>query len=66
MSEEQKPRTIDQLNEEYRLLCMQAGELKFKQHLLEQNLQRVQQRLVEINAEAASLGQQSVSDSKEG
>lgn len=51
-------RTTDQINQEYILLCTEAGEIQFKKHILEMKISSITtqlQRLVQEHDQASTV-----------
>jgi prefoldin subunit 5 len=52
------PRTLDQINAEYRELCAQAGHMNYQIHILEGELSVINHKLELLNKEAKDLTQE--------
>ncbi len=50
----QPPRELSDIQKEYQQLSTQAGQNQYQAYVLSKDLERINQRLVEINQEAAS------------
>lgn len=55
MSQEVKPRTIEDVQKDYNMQAAMLGDITYKMKVLESDAQRMQQRLHELNAEAIEL-----------
>lgn len=55
MSEQSKPRTLDDIRAEYQNLCSKAGHLQYQIHALSDDLELTNKALRDLNLEAAAL-----------
>lgn len=63
MSEEKKPRKLEEIQREYQELCTRAGHIQYQVHALSTDLELVNKTLREVNLEAFSA-QKAEADAK--
>lgn len=64
MSEEKKPKTVDDLQKEYTNLCTKAGHLQYQISTLKAELELVNSALKNINIEASQLAAEAKKEEK--
>lgn len=55
MSEENKPRTINEIQQEYQGYCLKAGDLQYRIDAFKRDLDLTNERMRALNAEAAAV-----------
>jgi hypothetical protein len=65
MSEENKPRTIPEIQQEYQSHCLRAGDIQYRITQYQSDLDLVNNRLRDLNIEAAQIKAKETEDAKE-